>query len=203
MTISMKFPAGVSVAALLLLASIDAQARSLVCESEDRTTHYCAADTRGGVYLSTQFSKASCRQGSSWGYDSRGIWVSNGCRAQFDLGDYRSSHGSSSDSAAAAALALGLIGAVAIASKHDDDYRGERDYDYQPYDHHTKYGAGYQVTCESRNNQRNYCRSNLRHAEVDIDRQISRTSCRHGYNWGWDSGGVWVDDGCAAVFSVY
>ena len=123
MTISMKFPAGVSVAALLLLASIDAQARSLVCESEDRTTHYCAADTRGGVHLSTQFSKASCRQGSSWGYDSRGVWVSNGCRAQFDLGDYRSSHGSSSDSAAAAALALGLIGAVAIASKHDDDRR--------------------------------------------------------------------------------
>ena len=203
MTISMKFPAGVSVAALLLLASIDAQARSLVCESEDRTTHYCAADTRGGVHLSTQFSKASCRQGSSWGYDSRGVWVSNGCRAQFDLGDYRSSQGSNGDSAAAAALALGLIGAVAIASKHDDDYRGERDYDYQPYDHHTKYGAGYQVTCESRNNQRNYCRSNLRHAEVDIDRQISRTSCRHGYNWGWDSGGVWVYDGCAAVFSVY
>lgn len=203
MTISMKFPAGVSVAALLLLASIDAQARSLVCESEDRTTHYCAADTRGGVHLSTQFSKASCRQGSSWGYDSRGVWVSNGCRAQFDLGDYRSNHASSSDSAAVAALALGLIGAVAIASKHDDDYRGERDYDYQPYDHHTQYGAGYQVTCESRNNQRNYCRSNLRHAEVDIDRQISRTSCRHGYNWGWDSGGVWVDDGCAAVFSVY
>ena len=203
MTISMKFPAGVSVAALLLLASIDAQARSLVCESEDRTTHYCAADTRGGVHLSTQFSKASCRQGSSWGYDSRGVWVSNGCRAQFDLGDYRSSQGSNGDSAAAAALALGLIGAVAIASKHDDDYRGERDYDYQPYDHHTQYGAGYQITCESRNNQRNYCRSNLRHAEVDIDRQISRTSCRHGYNWGWDSGGVWVDDGCAAVFSVY
>lgn len=203
MTISMKFPAGVSVAALLLLASIDAQARSLVCESEDRTTHYCAADTRGGVHLSTQFSKASCRHGSSWGYDSRGIWVSNGCRAQFDLGDYRSSQGSNGDSAAAAALALGLIGAVAIASKHNDDYRGERDYDYQPYDHHTQYGAGYQVTCESRNNQRNYCRSNLRHAEVDIDRQISRTSCRHGYNWGWDSGGVWVDDGCAAVFSVY
>lgn len=203
MTISMKSLVGVSVAALLLLASIDARARSLVCESEDRTTHYCAADTRGGVHLSTQFSKASCRQGSSWGYDSRGIWVSNGCRAQFDLGDYRSNHASSSDSAAVAALALGLIGAVAIASKHDDDYRGERDYDYQPYDHHTKYGAGYQVTCESRNNQRNYCRSNLRHAEVDIDRQISRTSCRHGYNWGWDSGGVWVDDGCAAVFSVY
>lgn len=203
MTISMKFPVGVLVAALLLLASIDAQARSLVCESEDRTTHYCAADTRGGVHLSTQFSKASCRQGSSWGYDSRGIWVSNGCRAQFDLGDYRSSHSSSSDSAAAAALALGLIGAAAIASKHNDDYRGERDYDYQPYDHHTKYGAGYQITCESHDNQRNYCRSNLRHAEVDIDRQISRTSCRHGYNWGWDSGGVWVDDGCAAVFSVY
>jgi hypothetical protein len=174
-------------------------ARSVVCESIDRGQHYCPADTRGGVWLSVQYSKASCRQGSSWGYDNRGIWVSNGCRAQFDLGDYRGSHGSDKDSAAAAALAIGLIGAAAIASKHDRN----DDYDYRPYEHHSNYGPSDHVTCESRDNRYNFCRANLRHAEVDIERQISRTTCRQGQNWGWNAGGIWVNDGCAAVFSVY
>lgn len=206
MKIHHKVFAGLLAATGLLCGSFEADARSLICESRDRSTHYCPADTSGGVHLSAQYSKSSCRQGSSWGYDQRGIWVSNGCRAQFDIGSYRSNHGSNSDSAAAAALAIGLIGAVAIASKHDKDNRDDRDYDYQPYDTHSSYSsyrADDHITCESRNNQRNYCRANLRHAEVDIDRQLSRTTCRHGQNWGWDGGGVWVDDGCAAVFSVY
>jgi hypothetical protein len=59
------------------------------------------------------------------------------------------------------------------------------------------------VTCESRDNRYNFCNANLRHADVDIQRQISRTSCRYGQNWGWNSGGIWVNDGCAAVFSIH
>ncbi|MCB1590165.1 MAG: DUF3011 domain-containing protein, partial [Xanthomonadales bacterium] len=45
-------------------------------------------------------------------------------------------------------------------------------------------------------------RANLRHARVDIQRQLSRTECRYGRNWGWDSRGIWVDGGCRAVFSI-
>lgn len=198
-----KYLSTIAYALLLSALAGAAQARSIVCESQDRGTHYCPADTRGGVWLSTQYSHASCRQGSSWGYDSRGIWVANGCRAQFDLGDYRSSHDSNKDSAAAAALAIGLIGAAAVASQHD-----KHDYDYRPQGDYGNYGqGGYHpsdhVTCESRNNDYNYCRANLRHASVDIERQTSRTTCRYNQNWGWDSGGVWVDDGCAAVFGIY
>jgi hypothetical protein len=202
MNIHPKFLA-LGVAALALCGITGAaQARSMVCESVDRSQHYCPADTRGGVSLSVQYSKASCRQGSSWGYDNRGIWVSNGCRAQFDLGTYRGSHGSNDDSKAAAALAIGLIGAAAIASRHDRD-RDDRDHDYRPHDHHNGYDASDHLTCESRDNRYNFCRANLRHAEVDIDRQISRTTCRQGQNWGWNAGGIWVNDGCAAVFSIY
>jgi hypothetical protein len=184
-------------------------ARSLVCESRDRDTRYCPADTSDGVRLSVQYSQSSCRQGSTWGYDSDGIWVSNGCRAQFDIGEHNSNHQSNADSKAAAALAIGLIGAVAIVSHHnrndsnDRDDRHGRDYDYQPYDHHGYYGASDHVTCESRNSGYNFCRANLRHARVDIERQISHTTCRHGKNWDWSSSGIWVDDGCAAVFSIY
>ena len=187
----------------LTLASGHADARTLVCESNDRSNHYCPTDTRGGVHLAVQYSNASCRQGSTWGYDNRGIWVSNGCRAQFDIGDYRSDHRSDRDSAAAAALAIGLIGAAAIASKHDNDHRGDRDYDYRHDDYHGNYGPSDHITCESRDNRRQYCPANLRHARVDIERQLSDTRCRFAQNWGWDARGVWVSDGCRAVFSVY
>ncbi len=200
----------IALAFLAFLASglaTPAFARSIVCESKGGGTQYCAADTRGGVSLAVQYSHSSCRQGSSWGYDSRSIWVSNGCRAQFDLGDYRGDHRGSSDSKAAAALAIGLIGAVAIAAAHNRDRRDDRDYryDYRPSD---SYGGGWHgpidhVTCESRDNRRNYCPANLRHASVDIDRQLSNTACRFGRNWGWDRNGIWVNDGCRAVFAIH
>lgn len=56
------------------------------CESDGGRQRYCQADTRGGVRLSRQLSNSSCVQGSSWGYDRRGVWVSQGCRADFEIG---------------------------------------------------------------------------------------------------------------------
>jgi hypothetical protein len=55
------------------------------CSSDDMHRHYCPADTRGGVQLLKQHSDSSCRQGYSWGYDRRGIWVDHGCRADFQV----------------------------------------------------------------------------------------------------------------------
>lgn len=199
-----------ALAVALLAGSPTVAARSLVCESNERDTRFCPADTGGGVHLTVQYSRASCRQGSTWGYDDRGIWVSNGCRAQFDLGEHRTAHSGNDHSKAAAALAIGLIGAAAIASNHrnhDDDRYDGPGYDYRPDNHPARYDNGYggysTLTCESVDNRRRYCPMNLRHASVDIDRQLSRTPCRHGDSWGWDRNGIWVDDGCRAVFSVY
>jgi hypothetical protein len=56
------------------------------CSSDDMHRHYCPADTRGGVSLIKQNSESSCRQGRSWGFDDRGIWVDRGCRADFQVG---------------------------------------------------------------------------------------------------------------------
>ncbi len=53
------------------------------CESHDGRTRECAANTRAGVQLVRQLSDAACVQGRSWGYSRNGIWVSNGCRAEF------------------------------------------------------------------------------------------------------------------------
>jgi Protein of unknown function (DUF3011) len=59
--------------------------QTVLCESNGSARKHCPADTRGGVRLSRQVSTAPCREGSTWGYDDRGVWVSNGCRAEFQL----------------------------------------------------------------------------------------------------------------------
>ena len=64
----------------------DGYSSNIRCESQDRRTRHCDADTRGGVRLGRQLSKAPCVQGRNWGYDRRGIWVSEGCRAEFIVG---------------------------------------------------------------------------------------------------------------------
>jgi hypothetical protein len=55
----------------------------VVCESTNDGRRECAADTRSGVQLVRQISGSSCRFGRDWGYDRNGIWVDNGCRAEF------------------------------------------------------------------------------------------------------------------------
>ena len=61
------------------------QGQVVSCSSDDMHRHYCPADTRGGVELIKQHSDSSCRQGRSWGFDRRGIWVDHGCRADFQV----------------------------------------------------------------------------------------------------------------------
>jgi len=60
-------------------------ARTVTCSSDDGQRTYCDADTRGGVRLTRQLSGSACQQGSTWGSDSRGIWVDKGCRAEFGI----------------------------------------------------------------------------------------------------------------------
>jgi hypothetical protein len=57
--------------------------RLITCESDNNTRHRCEIDTELGVRLSRQLSRNECIEGRTWGYDRRGIWVRNGCRAEF------------------------------------------------------------------------------------------------------------------------
>lgn len=59
---------------------------SVVCESVNNVRHRCNADTRFGVQIGRQMSDNNCILNRTWGWDSRGIWVSKGCRAEFILG---------------------------------------------------------------------------------------------------------------------
>ena len=58
------------------------------CESQNNRRSYCGADTRGGVSVARQLSQVQCIQGRNRGFDARGIWVDQGCRAEFLIGAY-------------------------------------------------------------------------------------------------------------------
>lgn len=67
-----------------------AQAQNVVtCESHGGRRQTCSVDTRGGVRLVRRLSDNPCVQGRSWGTTSRGVWVDDGCRAQFAAGGGR------------------------------------------------------------------------------------------------------------------
>jgi ribosomal protein L37AE/L43A len=60
--------------------------RSVTCESQNNGKARCPVDTSYGVQLARQISDNTCVKGSSWGFDENGIWVDDGCRAEFVLG---------------------------------------------------------------------------------------------------------------------
>jgi hypothetical protein len=59
---------------------------TLTCESDRNRRRFCEADTSRGVRLIRELGNRACRQGETWGYDRRGIWVDGGCRAEFEVG---------------------------------------------------------------------------------------------------------------------
>ena len=52
-------------------------------ESEKGRTRTSGVDGRGRVQLVRQLSNAACIEGRTWGRDARGVWVTDGCRAEF------------------------------------------------------------------------------------------------------------------------
>src|SRR5262245_371480 len=59
---------------------------SLSCTSKPGETNHCAADTSAGVLLNRSTGAAPCLLGKTWGYDQKGVWVSDGCSAEFTVG---------------------------------------------------------------------------------------------------------------------
>ena len=55
----------------------------ILCESKDGQRTVCPADTRMGVAVVRQISDSKCVLNSTWGFDTHGIWVTAGCRAEF------------------------------------------------------------------------------------------------------------------------
>lgn len=55
----------------------------LVCESYENKDKQCRIRVRHDVRLVKQKSVTPCIEDRNWGWDRRGVWVSDGCRAEF------------------------------------------------------------------------------------------------------------------------
>ena len=58
---------------------------TLICESNNGHKTRCPVDTSFGVRIAKTRSKHACALGRDWGYDENGVWVDNGCRAEFTV----------------------------------------------------------------------------------------------------------------------
>jgi len=61
-------------------------ATTVTCKSTGTERQMCAADTSKGVILAKSIGQAPCLLGKTWGYDDKGVWVSEGCSAVFIVG---------------------------------------------------------------------------------------------------------------------
>jgi len=77
--------------------------------------------------------------------------------------------------------------------------RSHRDGDERHGD--DNYGNQDSIRCESNDGRRNYCGS-YDYNRVRLDRQISDSPCVNGRSWGVDGRGLWVDNGCRALFTI-
>jgi len=108
--------------------------QTITCKSHDHQYHHCNIDTHGYVTLTREHSNNKCRQGSSWDYDKRGIWVDNNCKADFLVESRHHTNGHSDHSgekAVAAVAAVALIAAAASAANKHDQHDRYRDEEYQ------------------------------------------------------------------------
>ena len=133
--------------------------RVLRCESKGGRWNHCRADSGNGVQLVRQLSKRPCIRDQNWGVDAQGLWVSGGCRGEFQL------------------LSDGDTEPVAVAPR------------------------GKLVMCESIKSLAQRCAVETG-AGVRLHKQLSRTQCVEGRNWGYDGNGIWVEEGCRGEFEV-
>jgi hypothetical protein len=151
------------------------------CASANFTYNMCQVDTGtgGAVRISRQISKTRCIEGRNWGWNRAGVWVDQGCEAVFRV---------------QRRWAGGRPGPGPGAGQ------GQGQGGWHP-------GAGWDaaisVHCASQDFRYNMCQVDTgRGSSVRIARQISKTRCTEGRNWGWNRAGIWVDQGCEAEFRV-
>jgi hypothetical protein len=57
------------------------------CDSKDYRYRFCSVDLGGAgrAYVSRQISGSPCIEGRTWGWNRAGIWVDQGCDAEFTI----------------------------------------------------------------------------------------------------------------------
>lgn len=234
---------GIAIAvALLLTTAVEAQqlvsetvpvttGTLLTCESKNNVRHTCSIDARGRlVTVNQQLSDNPCIAGRTWGLtrNRKGIWVDNGCRAEFLVGGVAVARSAFGRTIACQSINNGKS-VCPIDTSHgvqlsrqiskNDCVRG-KDWGFDENSvwvdngcraEFTVGGAVVRTTipmtsstrstvvCESQNNALNRCAANTIYG-VTLARQLSNNMCVRGQTWGYDADGIWVTRGCRGEF---
>lgn len=106
------------------VAGVAADEYTIRCESgRFGKQRYCPAETDGRVRLVREYSRGRCVEWRTWGFDRRGVWVDNGCKAEFRVGK-DGGIGAGGAVAIGGAVAGAAILAAILANKNKDE-RGE------------------------------------------------------------------------------
>ncbi len=207
-----------------------AAAQSATCESHDGRYRECRLPFSGTAQIERQLSSTSCEYGRTWGQRSSGrVWVSDGCRARFvPAGDWGQGSASGallrcessggrrvcrSGAAGRMTIQRQLSKTTCVEGRNWGSYgNGEVWVDggcraefapaagWQGGQYGSHYGSdGALLRCES-SGRRQVCRSGVQ-GQLTLHRQLSKTTCVEGRNWGsYGNGEVWVDGGCRAEF---
>lgn len=181
------------------------QTRTVRCESIGSRRAFCRVNTQGSVRILRQISHNACIQGRSWSYGARGIWVSNGCRADFAIGSRR--YDRRGDTYGANGYNPDGYGANYNSDsgyRNDSNYRNGND-DSRDSNGNSAYGhthyvdnSGRIIHCQSSGDGRSYCGDSHTRYTMSGNRD---PDCIEGQTWGTDGRGTWVSGGCNADFS--
>jgi hypothetical protein len=144
--------------------------RTVRCESYNGQRNFCRVDNRGDVRIRRQLSSRPCIEGRNWDYNTRGIWVSNGCRADFAV------RGRGYD--------------------HDHDRYSDTRYPVESSSYVDNNGDV--VRCDSTGDGRTYCSTEVNRRYTLSRTRYGR--CVEGETWGIDNRGLWVSGGCRGDF---
>lgn len=150
------------------------------CESSGPGRTWCSVPVARGaaVFLVSQLPGAACVEGRTWGWDSRGIWVSQGCNGDFEV---------SRPGGGPPLPPRPPLPPPPPPPGGGQGWGGQQ---------------GEIVRCESDRYRYRLCPVRIGRRGVELLRQTSRSRCEFGRSWGWDRRGIWVDEGCAGEFRV-
>lgn len=197
----------------------------VVCQSLDGNRVQCKADTSQGVQIIRSFNQARCGFGREWGYDRKGVWVTNGCRAAFAVrGNPKATIASivceSNGDARNECVAETHFGVALVRQLSESECVLDKTWGFDNDGIWVSNGCraqfalgGYRlpsdavppsatkVICDSLDGKRNVCAADTARG-VGLVRQLGETDCVLNRTWGYDGSAIWVSDGCNAEFAV-
>jgi len=197
----------------------------VVCQSLDGKRVECRADTSTGVQIIRSFNQMQCGFGREWGYDRKGVWVTNGCRAAFAVrGNPKPAIVTitceSSDGARNGCVADTILGVALIRQLSESECVLDKSWGFDRNEIWVTSGCraqfalgGYRlpasaipptatkVICDSLDGKRNLCPADTTRG-VGLVRQLGDIDCILNRTWGYDNEAIWVSEGCNAEFAV-